>query len=181
MASLLLANHPMIEHVYSYEPFKTAYGRALRNLELNPEQSRKVTPQRLGLSDRDMIMEVVSQDDFTGGNTVKGRQLGNKETIELRDAGRELKAAITEAKERSLGVVIKVDCEGSEFPIFEALERENLFGNIDVFMIEWHKWWSAEKTQQDLIRPLVRAGFAVFDQTRPGVAQGILLAVRGAQ
>jgi hypothetical protein len=49
-------------------------------------------------------------------------------------------------------------------------------------MIEWHKWWSKEKTQQDIIRPLTKAGHLVFDRTNPeNPYAGMLLAVRTQQ
>ena len=99
----------------------------------------------------------------------------------MRDAGPELKELIMDAASRRIGVVLKVDCEGSEFPIFESIVREGLFKGIDAMMIEWHKWWSKEKTQLDLILPLTNAGFLVFDQTDPtNKFAGMLYAVRTA-
>ena len=126
-------------------------------------------------------MTVLSQELNTIGVSVKGNSAGTPETIEIRDAAVELKPLIADTKNRGLGVVIKVDCEGSEFPIFEALEQNGLFKDIDALMIEWHKWWSADKTQYDLIAPLTKAGFFVFDRTQVANPHaGLLLAVRAA-
>ena len=94
----------------------------------------------------------------------------------------ELKGLVLDAKRSGFGVVVKVDCEGSEFPIFEALDRDELFDDIDAFIIEWHKWWSKEKTQHDLIKPLVKANYFVFDQTKvENPHAGMLLAVRATR
>jgi hypothetical protein len=116
------------------------------------------------------------------GTSVRGLETGDKETIELRDAARELKKLTADAHRDGLGVFVKMDCEGSEFPIFEALEREDLLRSIDVIAMEWHIWWSKQKTQHDLIRPLVKSGFAVFDRTPVDDRfAGILLAVKSTQ
>jgi hypothetical protein len=64
-----------------------------------------------------------------------------------------------------LDVVVKVDCEGSEFPIFDVLDKKDLVKEARVFVIEWHKWWSAERTQEHIVSCLTRAGFIVFDCT----------------
>jgi len=182
MASLAFAGNPMIERVYAFEPFAVPYGRALRNFELNSARSQKITPYNFGLSDCDANLEVLSQGQNTVGTSVRGLETGNKETIQLRDAARELKKLTADARRDGLGVFVKMDCEGSEFPIFEALEREDLLRSIDVIAMEWHLLWSKQKTQHDLIRPLVKSGFAVFDRTPVDDRfAGILLAVKSTQ
>jgi hypothetical protein len=74
-----------------------------------------------------------------------------------------------------------MDCEGSEFAIFEALDGEGLLPEIRIFMIEWHKWWSAEKNQQDITARLLKNGFDVLDHTNPfNPMVGDLYAIRTA-
>ncbi len=182
MASLAFAVNPMIERVYAFEPFATPYARALRNFRLNPERSKKLFPHHFGLSDKDAELDVLCEDLDTLGTSVRGLGRGSKETIRLRDAASELKSIIADARRDGLGVFVKLDCEGSEFPIFEALEREGLFTSIDAMVMEWHMWWSETKTQDDLIRPLVASGFTVFDRTPVDERlAGMLSAVRAAQ
>ncbi len=182
MASLAFTGNPMIERVYAFEPFATPYARALRNFELNPERSKKIFPHNFGLSDKDAELDVLCEDVDTLGTSVRGLGRGNKETIRLRDAARELKQIIADARRDGLGVFVKMDCEGSEFPIFAALEREGMLTSIDAMVMEWHMWWSNTKTQHDLIRPLVAAGFTVFDRTPVDERlAGMLSAVKAAQ
>jgi FkbM family methyltransferase len=179
VASLALARSPRIVSVLSFEPFQAPFRRALSNFESNPELARKISPMNVGLSDRDQVLEVMSQEISTIGVSIRGAGTGQKEQIAVRDAGRELRNHITAARIDGKGVVLKVDCEGSEFAIIESFQREELLQHIDVMMIEWHKWWSKEKTQADLIAPLLEAGFFVFDRTNPGNPYaGLLLAVR---
>jgi hypothetical protein len=62
--------------------------------------------------------------------------------------------------------MLKVDCEGSEFPIFESLERSGLLKSIRAMAIEWHRTWEHDKNQDQLLDPLMRNGFVVFDRTQ---------------
>ena len=178
-ASLALAANPQIDRVFAYEPFAEPFKRAGENFRRNAALATKVQAANFGLADRNENLEVRSDPAATIGTSIRGMGSGRLERIGVRDAAAELGPKIEEAVARSLGVVIKVDCEGSEFAIFESLARASLFSKIDAFMIEWHKWWSATKTQADLIAPLRAAGFVVFDRSHPGNPHaGFLLAVR---
>jgi FkbM family methyltransferase len=178
MASLALASNPKVERIYAFEPFKVPFTRAMQNFKLNPVLSRKIEAYNFGLSDKCEDLDVLSQEFKTISTSVRGNKSGMPEKIYVRDAGSELRNLIVDANSRGLGVVCKVDCEGSEFSIFEALEHADLFQGIDALMIEWHKWWSRDKTQHDLIRPLTKAGFFVFDRTDPSDPYaGFILAV----
>jgi len=85
---------------------------------------------------------------------------------------------IPEARSKNLDLVVKMDCEGSEFAICERLDEAGLLNQIRVFMIEWHKWWS-EKTQHDIISRLIRCGFDALDHTNPeNPHAGMLYAIR---
>jgi FkbM family methyltransferase len=182
MASLALAKNPQIDTVFGYEPFAAPFEQALHHFKLNPDISVKIRPANIGLADREEELEVKSDPNSTIGVSIRGTASGNLERIRIRDAAEELAPKIEEAVARGLGVVMKVDCEGSEFAIFASLKRAALFDKIDAFMIEWHKWWSPGKTQADLIAPLLEAGYFVFDRTQPrNPHAGFLAAVRGAR
>ena len=180
-ASLALARNPDIETVFSYEPFATPFRRAARNFERNSGFSAKIHPTNCGLADRNEVLEIKSSPDTTISVSIRGVKTGELERIRIMDAAIELGPKLRQAVDRGLGVIMKVDCEGSEFAIFESLKRASLFDKIEAFMIEWHKWWSADKTQADLITPLHDAGFIVFDRTNPvNPHAGFLQAVRSA-
>ncbi len=182
VASLALAKNPQVEVVFAYEPFAAPFRRAALNFERNPQLSAKIQPFNVGLADRDEDLDVFSDPTSTIGVSIRGAASGRRERIQIKDAGEELRPHIENAAKRGLGVVVKVDCEGSEFAIFDSLTRESLLSKIDAFMIEWHKWWSSDKTQADLIAPLREAGFFVFDRTHPANPHaGLLLAIRSAR
>ncbi len=181
MASLFFATMAHVEMVYGFEPFRAPYLRAMDNFNLNPALSTRIQTRNFGLSNKLEELDILAEELRTIGTSVRGSGSGRLEQIQVRDAGDELKGLIVNAANRGLGVVVKVDCEGSEFPIFESFARADLFRGIDAMMIEWHKWWSTGKTQMDLILPLTRAGFIVFDQTDPtNKFAGMLYAVKTA-
>ena len=132
-----------------------------------------------GLSDREEELDVKISLEGTIGTSIRGYESGEPERIRIRDAAAEIGPRIEDAAKEGFGVVMKIDCEGSEFAIFDSLIRSRLLPKIDAFAIEWHKWWSREKTQADLLAPLIKAGFFVIDRSRPeDEFGGLLLAVR---
>jgi len=74
-------------------------------------------------------------------------------------------------------VIVKCDCEGAEFEIFERLDAENIISRIDVVMMEYH----FEKPDK-LVSILTKNGFAV--QVKHGSSKsetGYIYAIRTAE
>jgi FkbM family methyltransferase len=165
-ASLFFASLPDVVEVHSYEPFATPYKRALDNFALNPEIKHKVRAYNYGLSDRDSRLVAKVSPHDTIGTSVRGRPEGGvDEEISLRDVREIFAELISRARTLDVALVAKIDCEGSEFPIFEALDQGGMLPEFTAFMIEWHKWWSADKTSENIVQPLLRNGFFVLDRT----------------
>jgi FkbM family methyltransferase len=181
LTSIQAAHKPNVVAVHSFEPFDAPYNRALENIARNEPIKHKIHPHKFGLSDSNREMQVNASDDTTLGNSIRGRDAGTPVTIQIRDAAEALRGIILQAKDRGENIVVKLDCEGSEFAIIKRLDEANLLRYIDIFMMEWHKWWSPGMTQNTLIVPLLRSGFKVFDRTTPyDYFAGMLYAVRGA-
>jgi FkbM family methyltransferase len=177
LASLLFASKDEVSEVHSFEPFKSTYDRAVANLSLNPAFAHKVTARNFGLSDRDFTGTIlVSSAAGSGAMSTVGAADGEATKIELRDAGSYLRPIIEQARAAGLAIVMKVDCEGSEFAIFDSLAKHDLFGQISAFMVEWHAMFDT-KTQQDLLAPLRANGFLVFDRSPPA-GNGFFYAAR---
>lgn len=177
--SLYAAQINKVKQVHGFEPFSTPFSDALENFKLNPELSRKITPYHFGLGDCDQELTVSTDSESTIGVSIMGKPSGVVETIKIRDIANVLKDLIKQASHENLDVVLKLDCEGSEFPIFDKLSRLGMLRDISIYMVEWHKWWSAERSQQDLILPLQNANFVIFDRTRASDQYaGVFLAVR---
>ena len=175
------AFHEVVE-VHGYEPFEAPFNRATKNFALNSDLKPKIIPYKFGLYDEDLSLTVGYDPEHTIGTSIRGGVAKEEVTIELREAAPVLRPIIESARARGLTFLLKLDCEGSEFPIFESLERANLLEKIDIILMEWHKWWDASKTQRVLIEPLLAKGFLVLDRTRNDKAHsGFIIAVRLAQ
>ena len=182
LASLFMARDPTVREVHAFEPFSLPHARALKNFALNPKTATKIMPNQFGLGERDEQMEVMVRSDATIGISVRGAGTGKPETIRIREAASIISQLAEHAGNGGMDLVIKMDCEGSEFGIFETLAQHGLFSSIDAMVIEWHKWWSKEKTQMDLIAPLLAAGFIVLDKTQlSNPHAGLCYAVRAAR
>jgi FkbM family methyltransferase len=177
LATLMFAGKPEVREVHSFEPFTDTYQRASANIALNPALAAKVQAFNHGLSDRDWDGPIdISRASDSGAMSTVAVAGGTPTHISLRDASAMLRPIIDDAHARGLAVIVKVDCEGSEFAIFKSLAQTGMLALIDAVMVEWHAMFEA-MTQEDLIAPLRQAGFIIFDRSPP-TGNGFFYAAR---
>ena len=181
--SLLFATKKHVSKIYAYEPFRPTFEMAIRNLELNPQLSKKIVPHNFGLGGKEATMEIsylgtaagrmsTTRDRFSGQRNVR------KESVLVKDAAKELLKIFEQNGDKH--IIVKCDCEGAEFEIFERLNAEHLVGKIDVVMMECHF-----EPPDKILDILTQNGFAA--QVRPGSAvpskpkTGFIYAVRMAE
>ena len=177
--SLLFATNENIKKIYAYEPFKPTFEVAKRNLELNPQLSKKIIAFNIGLGKAEATLELPYLADASGGmstthNICKDKNT-RKETVIIRDAAEEIIPILEENKDKH--VIVKCDCEGAEFEVFERLNEKNLVSSMDVVMMEYH----FEKPDR-LVNIFAENGFA--SQVRPGSSKsqtGYIYAVKMAE
>lgn len=142
IAALYFAAHPNVEQVYGYEIVQDNYEKSLGNFQLNSALKGKVTPCLFGLSAQDGFIEL---QDFESG-TIEASIVGLKvnsarsnktNTVEIKAADKELSQIISSNAGKS--IIIKLDCEGSEYEIIELLSQTDLLRHIKGFIIEWHQ------------------------------------------
>ena len=165
-SSLYFAHRELVEQVHSFEPFAAPYRRALQNISLNPDIAGKIRPHNFGLAGKAETKTVGYNENTTIGTSIHGNGGEDSTTIVIKQASEVLRDIFETAKAHGQAIVIKMDCEGSEFGIFDDLAASGLLADVHIFMIEWHKWWSAEKTDETLIQHLQDFGFAVFNTTQ---------------
>lgn len=179
-SSLFFATNENIQKIYAYEPFKPTFESAKRNLELNPQLSNKINAFNVGLGKTETTLELPYIATATGAMSTshdiyKGEKNIKKETVIVKDAAKEIAAIIEENK--NYHIIVKCDCEGAEFEIFERLSEEKIVGKIDIIIMEFH----FEKPDR-LINILTEHGFAV--QVKAGSSKsrtGYIYAVRMAE
>ncbi len=146
MTSLFLASKQNVIGVYSYEPFQETFQLGLKNIERNPSYSPKIHAFNHGVGARteDLVADYFVE--FKGSVGVRGiparvlndARLKNvrKERIVLRGVDEVLSDIRARHKQKKL--VIKIDCEGSEYEIIRLLSEKRLLKELDVIMLEWH-------------------------------------------
>ncbi len=179
IASLFFASDPNVRHVYSFEPFKRTYELACANLRLNPTFEAKITPHNFGLAGQDSTQELPYIEERKGSLGVQGMPSNftpaavdlNVQRIELREAAAVLRPIF--AANPHANIVLKMDCEGSEYGIFENLAAAGMLGRFQAVMLEWHR-----EGPRPLRDALHEHGFEVFTFGDHPSQVGMLYAVR---
>jgi FkbM family methyltransferase len=158
IASLFFAAKENVKKIYAFEPFEPTLALAKKNLDLNPELNKKIQTFACGLGKEDTTLEIPysvnASDCMSTTHTVSVKQNVRIETVKVKDAAQILAPIFEENKNHR--IIIKCDCEGAEFEIFERLNEEKLIGNIDAVLMEYH----FEKPDR-LVKILTENGFAV--------------------
>ncbi|MDR0220511.1 MAG: FkbM family methyltransferase [Lachnospiraceae bacterium] len=175
--------------VYGFEPFKPTFERARKNLEQSgyyPHQ--RVQIFNYGFGGRDEEKEIVYNEKMSCGQSTDEKvnqrardfYINNKivttaddriETIKVRQASR----VIAEIRQRhpTENMVLKMDCEGAEYAIFEDLEAAGLLGGFKIIMLEWH--YSGSEALEDA---LARAGYSYWSIPK-SLDMGLIYACKG--
>ncbi len=143
LATLFFCSKDFIKKVYSYEPFKPTFEIAEKNIDQNPNTKAKIQTHNYGLSSKNEELEVNYSLDNRGRTGIWGTELildkidkEQKEKIVLKNFNDELSRVIQENPE--IEIILKIDCEGSEYGIFETL-KEDLLNHVKCILLEWHK------------------------------------------
>jgi len=182
-ASLYFAQHPSVRAVVSFEPFRPTYQQALRNFALNPAVASRIDARACGVAaaDRRELLDYHYQWKGHAGTAgtmahviesgLASRSACVREEIVVRSAA----AVLDEIAAAHPGVdlVAKIDCEGAEYEIVDALGCDGRLRTLTAVMIEWHS-----RGSDPLALELARHGFAVFSRPEAAGHAGMLYAAR---
>lgn len=142
-ASLYFSTLENVQKIYAFEPVLKTFKQAEFNFSNNKAISKVTTFNNFGLGNNDRD-EVFVFDELVKGNTgIRGKlsssYANNSNTVEvnvkIKNANTEILKIIEENP--NCNFVVKMDCEGAEYEIFEILTSD-VISKIDLFMIEWH-------------------------------------------
>lgn len=161
--SIYFANKENVVLVRAFEPFTPTFDMAIRNIKLNPEVASRIEPFNYGLGDKHRRLKCEYSPTCKGGVGIAGFVKRPKkpvkdvsiEEIEIRSVAKEVMKAKKDFPDYNL--VLKVDCEGSEFEIIKGLDKENLLSTVSVFLLEWHN-----KSPVEILEALKNANFTVL-------------------
>jgi FkbM family methyltransferase len=177
-ASLFFAN-ASDSIVYGFEPFAETYRRALENIALNPQVAGRIVPANVGLGERDAYLEVPYSENFSTACTTAATaglaELGPDARLE-RVRVRDVRGVLAEIRGKHPGapLLVKMDCEGEEFAIFDALRDGGWLPQIDAMMVEWH----GARGPGEILSALSQGGFVSFSFKPSGAPRGMIYAVR---
>jgi FkbM family methyltransferase len=165
-ASLYFSAIPNVKKVYAFEPFGDTFLIAQQNFVLNENYSRKIQPYNYGISNYTGTVEVpMLEAGSVGASTEKSFisdqniQSAKSITVNVRDILDVLKEIRGDNPRMNIG--LKIDCEGEEYNILEAMHAHNGFERVVFLCIEWHL-----KGQDRIKEILTSNNFIVFDNPK---------------
>ena len=164
-ASLRFAEFDNCSRVFGFEIDEDTYNKAVYNINLNPDLSKKIKPYNIGLSDKDEEVELYYLEGADGVNTVEHDLVDiqydfKKSTDEVKTKVVKVKKTtdvineIMENENISSKIVLKIDVEGSEYKIIDDLIESDLIYKMDLIIGEGHKF-----IDRNLSDDLLNCGF----------------------
>jgi len=176
-ASIYFAYRDNVKAVYGFEPFLQTYEDALKNIELNPKIKNKIKPYNYGISSESK--EVVSDYNYDNKASVNVCGLPNwlpdgckteKVNVYLKSIDSIFEIIDSDLR-KSGKLLLKMDCEGSEYEIIRKLDEKKLLGLISCMIIEWHLLGSEAIT--DI---LIKYGYFTISRYSPKAKYGMIYA-----
>lgn len=151
-ATLYFAVKPEVEAVYGFEPFKKTFDNALRNIN-RLDVAKTIKVYNIGLSGREYVERLPYSSEMSCGQSTLSNinnqaismyqdwhllNNGNMqyEQIEVKKSSDCIKGIMDNYSD--VDYVLKLDCEGEEYSIFEDLSENGLIQQFSLIMLEWH-------------------------------------------
>ena len=169
-ASLRFAEFNNCSAVYGFEIDEDTYYKAIYNMNLNPDLSKKITPYNFGLSNSNEEMKLYYIEGADGVNTVESDLV--KIQYEMKENPDKIKTKSVQVKKTSeiieniiksekinSKIVLKIDTEGSEYNIIDDLIESGLIYKMDLILGEGHKF-----NNRNLSKELLKLGFKEIER-----------------
>ncbi|OXA68929.1 hypothetical protein B0A61_04280 [Flavobacterium aquatile LMG 4008 = ATCC 11947] len=166
ISSLFFSRLPFVDKIYSFEPVSETYQQAKNNLSLNEKINKVEQLNNFGLGKNNRSEIFIFNKEMKGNTGVRGLlspsyAANSNNFIEVEVSIRDTSEIITQIKNENKveKIVVKMDCEGAEYEIFENLTKSGVLNNVDIFMIEWH-----DKGSSVIEEALKKANFNCFSR-----------------
>jgi len=176
--SLFFGLKENVVKIYGYEPFQETYKQAIRNINRNDAILHKINPNNFGLSGttRNLITEYSKEWKGHAGinlleDYIQKNSVIQHETIVLEKADGILDN-IANANP-NINILLKMDCEGSEYEIIDVIYNSPNFSKIKIIMLEWHY-----KGPELIVSKLLPLGFKCISLQPKNKNVGIIYAFR---
>ncbi|MCZ8230489.1 FkbM family methyltransferase [Flavobacterium sp.] len=148
--------------IYAFEPVGMSYQQAMLNMSLNGVTKELVEFYNVGLGEKDKNEVFFFNRNVKGNTGVRGNLSSSfkadavvKTKVMINDASVQLRRIIDDNP--NVKIIVKMDCEGGEYDIFDNIAYSGILKEIDCLMIEWH-----DKGAFEIEKYLKKNGFVFF-------------------
>jgi FkbM family methyltransferase len=177
IASIYFSQLDHVQKIYSFEPVKDTFEIAENNLKRN--NIMKISQfSNFGLGNLERKEQFLFRNNAKGNCGIRGQLSPSyhgendyeKRTVLIKQATEVLEPIFNENK--NFKIVVKMDCEGSEYEILENLYNSYLLNRIHIIVLEWHDFGA-----EILENYLKDNNFTVFSRRLSSIS-GMIYAVR---
>ena len=144
VVSQYFASKTQVKAVHGYEPFVETYQEASANFQLNNSIKHKIFSHNFGVSN---VTETRTLSFYESGllsastisdssNSYK-RDETKKIQVQLKSIDDIFKELLPQYPDSQ--VLLKIDCEGEEYAIFNCLKDSNYLDKVVCVLVEWHQ------------------------------------------
>jgi FkbM family methyltransferase len=164
-SALWFAQNKNVIKVFAFEPVRPTYNQALLSVDLNPELKNKIEFRNVGLYGTELTTSIAyNKNHHTISSVLFTKEYlkssgKNKEeyiSIELLSACETINSIIDFQKKMQCSLILKVDCEGSEYSILNSFTSK-IWSSVDVILMEVHG-----ENFQELQKVLLTQGYSLF-------------------
>ena len=157
IASIFFSTLENVENIYLFEPVIDTFNQAKFNISLNKSINKVSSLNNFGLGNKNRMETFIYNKSIKGNTGIRGARsssyaanLNNITNVEVQiKSSSEIIKNIIEKNSKNT-IVVKIDCEGAEYEIFENLSNSGVISFIDIFMIEWHD--NGAKVIEDILK-----------------------------
>jgi FkbM family methyltransferase len=167
--SIFLADANPDVIIVACEPIELNFKKALRNFAENPHLSNRITLHNIGLFSEDGERMITSGVGERGRSSMVIDRSYDSHTVtenipvKVRRASGFIRMVRELYPDRR--IIVKMDCEGSEYNILRNLKNDGALNLISAFMMEWHNVGGGDNAT--FIREFfMHSGFDVYTRGR---------------
>ena len=177
VASLYFAIQPYVNKVYGYEPFPETFAEAELNVLANPKWASTLKLMNEGVSNVHESRAIpLFESGLLSASTIEqkneyGKKIGQEIIVQLVSINEVFDKVL--AENPNAKILLKLDCEGEEYAIFDMLKETTYLNHVAIAIIEWH-----EKGASDIEKVLMHHQFKLRQTHHVTENSGMIYAIK---